>query len=258
MELDGEIFSNEKRTAFLGYLDLPHRVSPELELAIILDEFTSSTDRVLLEQHGWKIRDARDVCTTPQVFREYVQRSRGEFTCARPSAGRLRSTWVSDRTVCYLASGKPVVVEYTAPSRYMPEAGLVRFTTPAEATSSIEAVEQDYGHHSRLARAVAEEHFDATKIAGARAGVNLLDSCTEPSEMVGRPESSRRRSARPREPRLAPPTRRLQTNGDPGSATGSKPRRHPSARFMRLALLIGRRGRARPRSRPSRRFRTAT
>jgi hypothetical protein len=165
MELDGEIFSNEKRTAFLGYLDLPHRVSPELELAIILDEFTSSTDRVLLEQHGWKIRDARDVCTTPQVFREYVQRSRGEFTCARPSAGRLRSTWVSDRTVCYLASGKPVVVEYTAPSRYMPEAGLVRFTTPAEATSSIEAVEQDYGHHSRLARAVAEEHFDATKIA---------------------------------------------------------------------------------------------
>lgn len=165
MELDGETFSDEKRTAFLRYLDLPYRVSHELELAIILDELTFSTDRVLLERHGWKVRDARDVCLTPQLFREYVQHSRGEFTCARPSAGRLSSTWVSDRTVCYLASGKPVVVEYTAPSRYMPEAGFLRFTTPTEATSALEAVERDYERHSRLARAVAEEHFDATKVA---------------------------------------------------------------------------------------------
>ena len=165
MELDGEMFSNEKRTAFLRYLELPRRVPREMELSIILDEFTLSTDRVLLEQYGWKVREARDLCATPERFREYVQGSRGEFTCARPSAGRLNSTWVSDRTVCYLASGKPAVVEYTAPSRYAPEGGLVRFKTMEEVVAALEAIESDYGRHSRLAREIAEEHFDATKVA---------------------------------------------------------------------------------------------
>jgi hypothetical protein len=119
----------------------------------------------MLEQHGWYVREARDVCATPERFRDYVQRSRGEFTCARPSAARLNTTWISDRAVCYLASGKPAVVEYTAPSRYAAEGGLVRFKTFQEAVEALKAIESDYGRHSRLARKLAEEHFDATKVA---------------------------------------------------------------------------------------------
>jgi hypothetical protein len=165
MELDGEVFSNEKRSAFLRYLQLPPQVPRELELCVILDKFTCSTDCFTLEQQGWKVRDARDVCATPERFRDYVQKSRGEFACARPSSGRLNSTWVSDRTLCYLATGKPAVVEYTAPSRYAAEGGLFRFQTQEQAVSAFDAIESDYERHCRLARNLAEEYFDATKVA---------------------------------------------------------------------------------------------
>ena len=165
MEVDGEMFSNEKRSAFLRYLQLAPQVPRKLELCIILDEFTRSTDRLTLEQHGWNVRDARDICATPERFRDYVQKSWGEFTCARPSCGRLSSTWVSDRTLCYLASGKPAVVEYTAPSRYSAEGGLFRFKTPEQALSSFDAIESDYERHCHLAREIAEEYFDAKKVA---------------------------------------------------------------------------------------------
>ena len=165
MEVDGEMFSNEKRSAFLRYLQLAPQVPRKLELCIILDEFTRSTDRLTLEQHGWNVRDARDICTAPERFRDYVQKSWGEFTCARPSCSRLSSAWVSDRTLCYLASGKPAVVEYTAPSRYSAEGGLFRFKTPEQALSSFNAIESDYERHCHLAREIAEEYFDAKKVA---------------------------------------------------------------------------------------------
>lgn len=165
MELDGEVFSNEKRSAFLKYLELARQVPRELELCMILDELTRSADRATLERHGWKVRDAREICATPGRFRDYVQRSWGEFTCARPSCGRLRSTWISDRTLCYLAAGKPAVVEYAAPSRYQPEGGLFRFGTPEQAITSFAAIEADYDRHCHLAREIAEEYFDAEKVA---------------------------------------------------------------------------------------------
>ncbi len=103
MELNGEVFSNEKRTAFLEYVTLPERVAGNLELAIILDKETLATDVPVLEKNGWFVADAQKVCETPGHFRQYVQNSRGEFTCSRPSSGRLGSTWISDRTLCYLA-----------------------------------------------------------------------------------------------------------------------------------------------------------
>jgi hypothetical protein len=67
--------------------------------------------------------------------------------------------------LCYLASGKPAVVEYTAPSRYSAEGGLFRFKTPEQALSSFDAIESDYERHCHLAREIAEEYFDAKKIA---------------------------------------------------------------------------------------------
>jgi hypothetical protein len=173
MELDGEVFSNEKRSAFLRYLPLPRLVPRELELSTILDEFTLSTDRVTLEEHGWKVRDARQVCATPGEVRRYLQSSWGEFTCARPSSARLSSTWVSDRTSCYLASGKPAIVEYTAPSLYPSEGGLIRFKTLGEAVSACETIEADYARHCHWARSIAETYFDARKVARQLLGETL-------------------------------------------------------------------------------------
>jgi hypothetical protein len=73
-----------------------------------------------LEEHGWRIHHSRDVAATPETYQAYIQRSRGEFSCAKPSCMKLQNEWVSDRTLCDMASGKPVVVQNTGPSAILP------------------------------------------------------------------------------------------------------------------------------------------
>jgi hypothetical protein len=119
----------------------------------------------VLESGGWTVRDAWEACSTPDDYRVYIQGSRAEFSCAKPSCALLANAWISDRTLCYLASGKPAVVEHTGPSRFLPEAdGLLRFRNMDEAMAAIEDVEADYERHSRQARELAEEHFDGEKV----------------------------------------------------------------------------------------------
>ena len=69
---------------------------------------------------------------------------------------------MSDRTLCYLASGRPAVVEHTGTSRFLPDAeGLFRFRSPDEAARALEQIEADYDHHARAARTLVEEHYEA-------------------------------------------------------------------------------------------------
>ncbi len=165
IELDGEAVCNDKRTAFLDYAELPARINRPLEMAVTLDDYTAETDVPVLERGGWNVRDAWEACPTPEDYRAYIQGSRAEFSCAKPSCRLLANAWISDRTLCYLASAKPAVVEHTGPSRFLPEAeGLLRFRDLNGAAAAIEAVEADYEHHSRLARELAEEHFDGEKV----------------------------------------------------------------------------------------------
>ena len=164
----GECFHNGKREGFLPYIDLPARTAAPLELAVNLEghppdlvaaEWTALTDR------GWRLRRADDVSSTPWDYQGYIQASRGEFSCAKPSCMRLQNAWISDRTICYLASGKPAVVQHTGPSRFLPDRdGLLRFRTMDEAVACLDAATADYEHHSRRARALAEEYFDAEKV----------------------------------------------------------------------------------------------
>jgi glycosyltransferase involved in cell wall biosynthesis len=163
-EHNGTTFWNEKRVAFLDYLELPARARVRLELAVCLAEYYEEY-RQLMEPRGWRLREAWDVSSTPEEYRAYVQRSRGEFSCAKPAYVTLETAWVSDRTICYLASGKPAVVQYTGPSRFLPDAdGLFRFRNLDEAAAALAAVEADYERHCRRARALAEEHFDSRRI----------------------------------------------------------------------------------------------
>jgi hypothetical protein len=79
----------------------------------------------------------------------------------------MQNAWVSDRTLCYLASGKPAVVQHTGPSRFLPDsAGLFRFHTPQEAARHLDSAAADYPRQCRQARALAEEFFDARQVAG--------------------------------------------------------------------------------------------
>src|SRR5207253_7093448 len=94
---------------------------------------------------------------SPDAYRSYIQRPRGEFSCAKASCMQFQNAWVSDRTLCYLASGKPVVVQHTGPSSYLPNGeGMFRFTSLDEAAAAITEINADYERHCRAARAIAE------------------------------------------------------------------------------------------------------
>ena len=167
IEYQGEIVNNAKRTTFREYSNLPSLTSAQLELALTLAE-DDDEERWFLEQRGWKVRHAWDVASTPEQYRYYIQQSRGEFSCAKPSCMLLQNAWISDRTLCYMASGKPAVVQHTGPSRFLPEAeGLFRFRSLEEAARALDAIESDYERQSRLARQLAEEYFDARKVVGS-------------------------------------------------------------------------------------------
>jgi hypothetical protein len=162
----GEAYLNAKRVSFLEYADLPSRTGAALELALCLGE-TDESEMQDLKQKGWKIRSAWDEVATPTQYQSYIRGSKGEFSCAKPSCMRLQNAWISERSLNYLASGKPAVVQHTGPSRFLPDdAGLVRFRTPEEAARLLDGVEANYERHCRQARALAEEHFDARKVVG--------------------------------------------------------------------------------------------
>lgn len=166
VKIQGEYRENNKRTAFLDFSDLPSRTSSQLELALCLGP-RDEEEGQLLEERGWKIRHAWTVSSEPEQYRAYIQQSRGEFSCVKPSCIWLSNGWISDRTLCYLASAKPAVVQHTGFSHFLPDSeGLFRFRNLEEAGRALSAVESDYERHCRLARELAEEHFDAQKVVG--------------------------------------------------------------------------------------------
>lgn len=172
-EADGSVYENTKRASFLDFKALPKATDQRLELALFLRTTADYRDRRLMERHGWRILHTRDVAASPQAYRDYIRGSRAEFSCAKRSCMKFQNAWVSDRTLCYLASGKPVVVHDTGPSRLLPNGeGMFRFTTIAEAARAIDAINADYERHCHAARALAEK-FDAKKVAARIVGTAL-------------------------------------------------------------------------------------
>ena len=162
----GVRFDNSKRVAFLPFRDLPRLTPQPLELALFLDTALDHEEGRMMAEHGWRIRRSVEVAGSPQAYRDYIRRSRGEFSCAKPSCMYFQNAWVSDRTLCYLASGRPVVVQDTGPSALLPNGeGMFRFSTPEEAAAALEAMNTDYERHCRAARELAESVFDSAKVA---------------------------------------------------------------------------------------------
>jgi hypothetical protein len=108
-----------------------------------------------------------EVAGTPGDFRRYVQESAAEFSVAQAVYVDTGSGWFSDRTVRYLASGRPALVQDTGfTPRYPCGDGLLAFTTPGEAEAGARAILDDYEHHCRSARHLAEELFSAERVLG--------------------------------------------------------------------------------------------
>ena len=166
IEADGSgWYENSKRASFIDYLALPELSGVPLELALNVDD-GEREDVEMLERHGWRVRRAEAVVPTPADYRRYVQSSAGEFSCAKPSCMHLQNAWVSDRTICYLASGRPAVVQHTGPSESLDGGrGILRFSTLEQAAEALHSVRTDYKSHRAAAREVAETYFDARKVA---------------------------------------------------------------------------------------------
>ncbi len=162
---DGSVYPNHKKAAFAPFLDLPSRFDRAFELSLHLPG--DATEAKMLRGHGWRVREAHDVVGSPADFRDYVRASAAEFSCAKPWYTRRQTGWISDRTPCYLATGRPAVLENTGRCRVLDDVddGLLRFTTFDEAVRQVRRVEADYARHSRAARRLAEDHFDATTLA---------------------------------------------------------------------------------------------
>ena len=151
-------------TVFGRTMELPSKVPAQFELALSLGG--DDAERRRIEAHGFRVVDAHQLTGRPDDYRHYIQGSAGEFSCAKPSYVKLRTAWLSDRTVCYLASGKPCVVEWTGPSNALPDAcGLHRFLDLDGAAVCMERVIADYPAQCEAARALAEGHFAGKNVA---------------------------------------------------------------------------------------------
>jgi hypothetical protein len=166
----GETYRWSKHHEWQKVIDLPRRSAQEFELAMMPDD---EADRELLLANGWRLTSPIPMSLDVfGAYPEFFRRSRAEFTVAKDQNVRLRSGWFSERDVCYLASGKPVVAQDTGFSNVLPTGeGLFAFAGVDEAAAAIEEINRDYPRHCRAAREIAEEYFDGRKVAA-----RLLDS----------------------------------------------------------------------------------
>jgi hypothetical protein len=162
---DGRTFGL-KAHEFRKLVDLPRRAPGVFEIALDI-HFADAKDRASLQAHGWQLVAPRRVAADPDAFRNYVQASTAEFSVAQGIYVETRSGWFSDRTVRYLAAGKPALVQDTGFGRTVPTGdGLLAFSTLEQAEAGVQEILGDYERHSRAARALAETHFDSDVVLG--------------------------------------------------------------------------------------------
>ena len=150
-----------KRGEFLQLLDLPELTGQSFELALTI---TPQDYKEIGRLHGarWRILDPYLYAGDPHSYREFIQFSRAEFSVAKSGYVMSNSGWVSDRSVCYLASGRPALVQSTGFEPYLPTGtGLVTFRDLDEAVAGVNSINEDYEGHRRAARSLAEEYFDS-------------------------------------------------------------------------------------------------
>lgn len=151
---------------FRRFAELPRRSDERFEIALDIHE-AETPDLELLGANGWHLTDPAVEAADPCAYRAYVQRSKAELMIAKGMYVASRSGWVSDRSICYLASGRPVVAQETGFSELYPTgSGLLAFEDLDGAVSGVEAVAADPGRHARAARALAAEHFDSDRVLG--------------------------------------------------------------------------------------------
>ena len=146
---------------FRKFMELPQRTDAAFQVALNIHS-AEQRDLTMLADNGWSLADPAVVACNPWVYRQYIQQSRAEFMATKGIYVDTCSGWFSERSICYLASGKPVLAQDTGIARLYPVGeGILTFRTPDEAAACVEKVQRNYEKHCRAARAIAEQVFDS-------------------------------------------------------------------------------------------------
>ncbi len=157
---DGDEY-HSKGFEFEKLIDLPGRLESSFRVA--LGGLSAPTAR--LAAHGWEVVDAPASTVTPESYLDFIASSKGEISVAKQVYVAMRTGWFSTRSACYLAAGRPVIVQETGFSNLLPVGdGLLAFNDLTEAAIAVDAVESGYSRHSDAALAVAREYFDSKQV----------------------------------------------------------------------------------------------
>lgn len=172
IEWRGEKYLWSKSREFLRFIAAPRKSQEAFELATnIKDEAIRQT----FERYGWRFHSPQELSVDYWLYRDYVRHSKGEFTVAKDQYVRLNTGWFSDRSCCYLAAGRPVIIQETGFTKiFGKHDGLFGFNSLGEISEAVAQINSDYRRHSRGAREFAREFFEAEKVVGSvldRAGV---------------------------------------------------------------------------------------
>lgn len=163
IEHEGVLYG-QKAHSLRRLVDLPRRSPERFELALAIHE-DEKPDLAALAEHGWRLVDPVEAAGTPERYRRFVQGSKAELGIAKSGYVASRCGWFSDRSACYLASGRPVIAQETGFSAHLPTGeGLFAFETAEDVLAAIDALRSGYEGHRRAARALAEEHFDSDAV----------------------------------------------------------------------------------------------
>jgi hypothetical protein len=169
VQIGDDTFFWSKHVNFVEVLEVVRRANQAIELAM---DINSGPDHDRALQCGFTFARVVPMSLDIDNYRTYISSSRGEFTATKDVYARTRSGWFSDRTACYLAAGRPVITQSTGFEKYIPTSeGLIAFRGPDDAVEAIKEVNCDYTRHSRAARNIAVEYFDALKLLGEMAEV---------------------------------------------------------------------------------------
>ena len=152
-----------KAESFAPVMELPGRVEAVFELAI----GSANAPRDTLREHGWQLRDPLEVTRDPWTYQRYIQESSAEFSVSKQGYVISNSGWFSERSACYLASGRPVVVEDTGFGNAIEVGrGILSFRDAKDAVDAVESVVADYDVHCKQARGLVQEYFDSARVLG--------------------------------------------------------------------------------------------
>jgi hypothetical protein len=161
VELDGR-FYGQKNREITQLIDLPSRSDREFVLAL-----GGPSPKATLIERGWKLVNPLEVTGTIDAYRSFISGSRADLGIAKHAYVASRSGWFSDRSTCYLASGRPVLHQDTGFTDWLPVGeGVLAFSDMESLLAALDLLDSDYAGHARAARAIAEEHFEARAVIG--------------------------------------------------------------------------------------------